>query len=638
MKDHRHHQQAPISNFFTKRPKDRKVVALTTPEKLGVKRSDSVLSKASTNDGFDEFGSSDTSFDSPELNNFRNPLLNRNITQGSTKFKKVLVDLTNSSESPERPERPGPAKRGYDDLLGALNSMGNKKLKPTFVKPKVEVEVSSDVSLSKEQNVVLTQVIDKKKNVFYTGSAGTGKSVVLRQLVKRLKAKYGSSLVGVTASTGLAACNIGGQTLHRFLGIGLGTGEPKGMAKSIKAKPMLQKRWNMLKVLIIDEISMIDGILFSKLEELARLVRQNNKPFGGIQIVCTGDFFQLPPVGKNQSAKYCFEVPQWNQVIEKTILLTQVFRQSGDNELIDMLNALRFGDLDTQIAEKFMKLQKEKTYDDGIEPTELFPTREEVKRANDRRLQLLTTKSRTFVATDKTFDVYDSKLLDNLMCEQVLILKPGAQVMYLKNRDDNIVNGSIGKVIFMTTAEMYIKIQDVYNDAYLYDESLLQEINMLNDRIGQVKEITPEELIIYDQMPPERQVKFDVLMKEAQEETDMGIFPVINFKDKFGNDSVVYVTPEDFTIEVGGAGGKKREITRSQLPLLLSWAMSIHKAQGQTIQRLRVDLRRIFEKGQVYVALSRAVNKENLEIKNFDPKKIMASTAVKEFYATLETF
>lgn len=159
---------------------------------------------------------------------------------------------------------------------------------------------------------------------------GTGKSVLLRELIAQLRTRFKGELdrVAVTASTGLAACNIGGVTLHSYAGIGLGKEAPADLVKKIKRNSKARNRWQRTKVLIIDEISMVDGELFDKLEAVARQIRGNGRPFGGIQLIITGDFFQLPPVPENNKiAKFAFEAETWNTSIDYTIGLTQVFRQ-----------------------------------------------------------------------------------------------------------------------------------------------------------------------------------------------------------------------------------------------------------------------------------------------------------------------
>jgi ATP-dependent DNA helicase PIF1 len=189
------------------------------------------------------------------------------------------------------------------------------------------------LSLSQEQQRVLNLVVNQTKSVFFTGSAGTGKSVLMRSIITELRKKYSREpdRVAVTASTGLAACNIGGVTLHSFGGIGLGKEDVATLVKKIKRNAKAKNRWIRTKVLIIDEISMVDGELFDKLEGIARIMRNNGRPFGGIQLVITGDFFQLPPVpdydNKARGVKFAFDAGTWSTSIHHTIGLTEVFRQ-----------------------------------------------------------------------------------------------------------------------------------------------------------------------------------------------------------------------------------------------------------------------------------------------------------------------
>jgi ATP-dependent DNA helicase PIF1 len=139
--------------------------------------------------------------------------------------------------------------------------------------------------------------------------------------------------VAVTSSTGVAACNIGGCTLHSFAGIGIGTGEVQFLVKKIQKNKKATERWLQTKVLIIDEISMLDAALMDKVEQVASLVRQNSRPFGGIQLVFTGDFFQLPPVEKkgDPPVKFAFDARCWRRSNLTTIHLTQVYRQRDNS-------------------------------------------------------------------------------------------------------------------------------------------------------------------------------------------------------------------------------------------------------------------------------------------------------------------
>ncbi len=160
--------------------------------------------------------------------------------------------------------------------------------------------------------------------------AGTGKSVLMREIIAELRKAYvrEPDRLAVTASTGLAACNIGGVTLHSFGGIGLGKESVPELVKKIKRNQKAKMRWMRTKTLIVDEISMVDGELFDKLENIARIIKNNGRPFGGIQLIITGDFFQLPPVPDyGKVAKFAFDAATWNTSIEHTIGLTQIFRQ-----------------------------------------------------------------------------------------------------------------------------------------------------------------------------------------------------------------------------------------------------------------------------------------------------------------------
>ena len=245
------------------------------------------------------------------------------------------------------------------------------------------------VFLSEEQRRVLNLVVNEKKSVFFTGSAGTGKSVLMREIIAVLRKTYAREpdRVAVTASTGLAACNIGGVTLHSFGGIGLGKEDVPTLVKKIKRNQKAKLRWMRTKVLIVDEISMVDGDLFDKLEAIARSIRSNGRPFGGIQLVITGDFFQLPPVPDyGKAAKFAFDAATWKTSINHTIGLTQVFRQKdpGSFGLIvvvvylltgtvfaNMLNEMRLGKLSQKSIATFHSLSRKLNFQDDFEATEL---------------------------------------------------------------------------------------------------------------------------------------------------------------------------------------------------------------------------------------------------------------------------
>ncbi|KAG5720073.1 hypothetical protein E4T56_gene8823 [Termitomyces sp. T112] len=324
------------------------------------------------------------------------------------------------------------------------------------------------VFLSNEQLQILKLVSDGK-NVFYTGSAGTGKSVLLREIIKTLRKEHVRTpdAIAITASTGIAACNIGGVTIHSFAGIGLGIESAEDLATKIRKNKKAATRWLRTKVLIIDEVSMIDGDLFDKLARIGSIIRRKPEPFGGIQIVITGDFFQLPPVTKgNGQVKFAFEASMWTETIRHTYNLTKVFRQS-DQDFVDMLNEMRFGRLSQKSIAKFKSLSRPIDYEDGLAATELFPRREDVDRSNTERINRLHTDEAHFISIDGGMiqdENQKQKILSNFMAPRYLTLRVDAQVMLIKNVDEMLVNGSMGRIVRFVDPALYGTSHDIDAD------------------------------------------------------------------------------------------------------------------------------------------------------------------------------
>lgn len=471
--------------------------------------------------------------------------------------------------------------------------------------------------LSEEQRAVASAVVNESKSVFFTGSAGTGKSVLMRAIISQLRQKYKKEpdRLAITASTGLAACVIEGTTLHSWAGIGLGKEPAPELVKKIKRNAKTRTKWLRTKVLIVDEISMVDGELFDKLEQVARAIRNNGRPFGGIQLVVTGDFFQLPPVpDKNTVAKFAFDAATWGTCIQHTILLTHVFRQK-DPVFANMLNEMRLGKLsDTSIAE-FRKLSRPLQFTDDVDATELFPTRGEVDAANNTRMQRLSGQVMTYAATDSGVSDLNvrAKILANFMAPEQLTLKKGAQVMLIKNIDPQLVNGTLGKILcFMDEATWatYKGDEETYHTAH-------------------------REGMSDDEETKAARTKFDVArFKNKEPGQGSRYWPMVRFPLADGTTRDLLCQPEEWKTE-----SQQGEITakRVQVPLILAWALSIHKAQGQTLSRVKVDLGKVFEKGQAYVALSRATSQAGLQVMRFDPRKVMVHPKVITFYHKLQS-
>ncbi|EST05467.1 DNA helicase Pif1 like protein [Kalmanozyma brasiliensis GHG001] len=482
-------------------------------------------------------------------------------------------------------------------LIASSSSRASPSAIPSGAQNEKKQEVNK-IFLSQEQRKVLHMVVEEGKNVFFTGSAGTGKSVLLREIIKELRRKHAKrpDSVAVTASTGIAACNIGGVTIHSFAGIGLGKEPVLQLMSKIRKNRKSSARWQRTQVLIIDEVSMVDPALFDKLEEVARLIRKKpDKPFGGIQVVITGDFFQLPPVNPGGSVTFAFDAQSWDKVVQHKVNLTQVFRQK-DESFVTMLNEMRFGQLSTKTIEAFKKLERIPRYEDGIVPTELFPRREDVDRANMDRLSALQSESQTYRAQDGGSLPAEARerVLQHSIALPVVHLKKGAQVMLIKNLDETLVNGSVGKVIdFMDETEHEKKL------------------GMLDMPEGGEKEGT-------DKGPRISTRKW----------------PLVRFVLPNGQTRDYLAKPESWKTELPDG---EVQASRQQVPLILAWAMSIHKSQGQTLPCCKINLNRVFEKGQAYVALSRATSLEGLQVLGFKADKVMAHPRVIQWSRSLIT-
>lgn len=307
----------------------------------------------------------------------------------------------------------------------------------------------------------------------------------------------------------------------------------------------------------------------------------------------SGDFCQLPPVpardkkGIQSPPKFAFDAESWNACVGPPVTLTQVFRQK-DQAFVNMLNALRFGSLDSKTINVFKNLSRKVVYPDGIDPTELFSTRKEVDNANFTRLRQLNTELHTYNAREypgidsngeKVTEVKMERLLERLVIPKSIQLKVGAQVMLVKNLiPGELVNGSVGQVVKFRTAAEAIKEHT--------------EIASLEGPLG----IAPN-------VPSD------------------WAWPVV----RFISGREIMCIPQEFAVNNADGGMEAR---RDQIPLILAWALSVHKSQGQTLERVKVDLKRTFEKGQAYVALSRATSMEQLQVLNFDPAKVVAHPRV----------
>lgn len=308
----------------------------------------------------------------------------------------------------------------------------------------------SSLNLKPKQEEAYSYLV-RGESIFLTGSAGTGKTSVIKMFTK---AYEHSRQIAVTSTTGTSALLLNGTTVHSYLGIGFGSGSVEALVDKICTWGWLRKRWLLLECLFIDEISMLDPDLFDKLEEIARMVRNDNRPFGGIQIVLSGDFMQLPCVGTD---RFCFEAKSWNKCISHTVYLNEIIRQM-DTTFQEVLNAVRVGNITDQVRKVLDSRIGVTLHNDyGIKPTKLYSMNRDVDRVNDKELDKLAKDGRQFNEYIMETVVYSGvsnksaaveKFKKFCTAPEVLQLCIGAQVMLLKNLDmqNGLANGSRGVV------------------------------------------------------------------------------------------------------------------------------------------------------------------------------------------------
>jgi ATP-dependent DNA helicase PIF1 len=420
-------------------------------------------------------------------------------------------------------------------------------------------KVSTIYKLNEEQEAVMTE-IDKKHNVFITGPGGTGKSFLIKHIKKYLEEK--NKVVAVTSLTGMASLLIGegARTIHSWSGIGIGNRSVDDYFNFIRVKnKKAREAWRKTDVLIIDEISMMSDELFEKLDMLGKLLRwENDKAFGGIQILCFGDFYQLPPI----NTKFVFESPLWNQMLDSIVTLDTIYRQK-DPAFQKMLNEVRSGKVSNE-TDELLKSRLNLDYSsEEIQPTKIFSRRDMVDKINSEGLNKIEGESRLYKIVTKGKPLNDSiknalaRMDDSAQYEKELVLKVGAQVMLIANvnQELGLVNGRLGIVTEMNTAWVMVRFKCGYETRIDTHEWKLED---------------------------------------------------------------------------------NENISRCQIPLILAYAITIHKCQGSTLDSAFIDIgSSIFEYGQAYVALSRVKSIDALYLHSYSRKVIKAHPKVIEYYESL---
>jgi ATP-dependent DNA helicase PIF1 len=324
-------------------------------------------------------------------------------------------------------------------------------------------------SLNKKQLIAI-DAVKKKQNVFLTGPPGTGKSFTLKEIIQTLKTNNTKYIV--TSSTGCSAVLINGQTIHSYFSLGIGDVSVDNVIKKLKMYPPKFKQILELKTLIIDEISMVDLALFEKISKILQKVKNNNEPFGGIQLIIVGDFCQLSPV----NGDYCFLSKVWEECHFTNIILNEYIRQKTDNDFQNILAEIRFGKCSKKSFSRLTLLKKTKY--NGIVPTKLFSLATHVDAINkynyEKNLPKLSNiiqcypptieEDFTNVSNYNENDIMQYNAISNdkkmKTTDYIINLYKGLQVMVTRNVniEKGLINGTMGTIISLSPS--YVQIID----------------------------------------------------------------------------------------------------------------------------------------------------------------------------------
>jgi ATP-dependent exoDNAse (exonuclease V) alpha subunit len=290
------------------------------------------------------------------------------------------------------------------------------------------------------------KIMKAGRNVYLTGAAGSGKTHVLNEYISYLK--HRGVRAAVTASTGIAATHISGITIHSWSGIGIRDELDEREIEDLIQKEYLWKRFDKTKVLVIDEVSMLSPLLFESLERLSRAMKRNDTPFGGMQVVLSGDFFQLPPIvrgGMESDVEFANVSDAWRNADIRVCYLSEQFRHQ-DNALENILNEIRSGSVSNE-ARRLLAGQRGKKFEKEMTPTRLYTHNADVDAENEAELNKLPGEARVFHMQSKGRRNIVEALKKSILAPEELRLKKDAVVMFVKNSfDEGYVNGTLGFV------------------------------------------------------------------------------------------------------------------------------------------------------------------------------------------------
>jgi ATP-dependent DNA helicase PIF1 len=490
-------------------------------------------------------------------------------------------------------------------------------------------------SLTGRQAQIIMKIINGE-NVLILGNAGTGKSYMISKIKEIISKTNPEKIISICATTGLSALNIGGVTINSFSGIGICEYPADKIVNKIKYSPMFRRYLNNIQsvdILIIDEISMLSFKTFELLNDVFKGITGINKPFGGKQLVFIGDFFQLPPVIKEtEKNMFCFESKIFGEIFnDGIVVLDEIFRQT-DKKYLDILNNIRMG----KIKKKEIKLLETRIIDPKVVPENiirLYPLLRLVNEENSKRLEKLPGEEYIFKAEYRGEKCMTNELKKQFILKEIdeIKLKVGARVMLTVNLVPNLklVNGSFGTIIQIVNLDSSNLILNPSSSTNLNPSSStnLNPSNKQNEKRSGKDDLITD---ISETPNQEKSKEVCVVKSENSGVSKNGSCIVVKFDCGIVYNIGRYSTELKQTIKEYGII-KEKKANALQFPLILSYAISIHKSQGQTLPNALISLKDCFACGQMYVALSRVKTLDGLYLYDFDTH-IIISPQVIDYY------